>query len=152
MLGKMVLQRDTTFILFPFFISSIFNIDEAVANSSLCPVGTRHCSDIGFLLDLHRDIDHLRIEIEVASLYDIFFQHHNDVVAITQHNVKLHVIVIPIFNVVLISDKDENAINNGKHFVLFYFSSSRPEMFCKKGVLRIFAKFTGKYLCQSLFF
>ena len=30
--------------------------------------------------------------------------------------------------------------------------SSRPEVFCKKGVLRNFAKFTGKYLCQSLFF
>ena len=31
-------------------------------------------------------------------------------------------------------------------------TSSRPEVFCKKGVLRNFAKFTGKYLCQSLFF
>ena len=30
--------------------------------------------------------------------------------------------------------------------------SSRPEVFCKKGVLGNFAKFTGKYLCQSLFF
>ena len=30
--------------------------------------------------------------------------------------------------------------------------SSRPELFCKKGVLRNFAKFTGKHLCQSLFF
>ena len=29
--------------------------------------------------------------------------------------------------------------------------SSRPEMFCKK-VYRNFAKFTGKHLCQSLFF
>ena len=29
--------------------------------------------------------------------------------------------------------------------------SSRPEVFCKKGVLRNFAKFTGKHLCQSLF-
>ena len=29
--------------------------------------------------------------------------------------------------------------------------SSRPEVFSKKGVLRIFAKFTGKHLCQSLF-
>ena len=47
------------------------------------PVGTRYRGDIGFLLDLHRDIDRLRIEIEVTSLYDIFFQHHNDVVAIT---------------------------------------------------------------------
>ena len=29
--------------------------------------------------------------------------------------------------------------------------SSRPEMFCKKGVLRNFAKLTRKLLCQSLF-
>ena len=26
-----------------------------------------------------------------------------------------------------------------------------PEVFCKKGVLRNFKKFTGKHLCQSLF-
>ena len=32
------------------------------------------------------------------------------------------------------------------------FRSSRPEVFCKKGVLRNFAKFTGKHLCHSLFF
>ena len=30
--------------------------------------------------------------------------------------------------------------------------SSRPGVFFKKGVLRNFAKFTGKLLCQSLFF
>ena len=30
--------------------------------------------------------------------------------------------------------------------------SSRPEVFCEKGVLRNFSKFTGKHLCQSLFF
>ena len=30
--------------------------------------------------------------------------------------------------------------------------SSPPDVFCKKGVLRNFAEFTGKYLCQSLFF
>ena len=30
--------------------------------------------------------------------------------------------------------------------------SSRPELFCKKGVLRNFTKSTGKHLCQSLFF
>ena len=30
--------------------------------------------------------------------------------------------------------------------------SSRPEVFCKKGVLRNFAKFLGKLLYQSLFF
>ena len=29
------------------------------------------------------------------------------------------------------------------------FRSSRPEVFCKKCVLRNFAKFTGKHLCQE---
>ena len=29
-------------------------------------------------------------------------------------------------------------------------SRSRPEVFCEKGVLRNFAKFTGKHLCQRL--
>ena len=32
------------------------------------------------------------------------------------------------------------------------FRSSRPGLFCRKGALRNFAKFTGKHLCQSLFF
>ena len=35
-----------------------------------------------FLLDFHRDIDRLRIDIEVTSLYGIFFQLRNDVAAI----------------------------------------------------------------------
>ena len=30
--------------------------------------------------------------------------------------------------------------------------SSGPEVLCKKGVPRNFAKFTGKHMCQSLFF
>ena len=30
--------------------------------------------------------------------------------------------------------------------------SSRPEVFCKKGVLRNFTKFIAKHLCQGLFF
>ena len=30
--------------------------------------------------------------------------------------------------------------------------SSHPEVICKKGVLRNFTKFSGKYVCQSLFF
>ena len=32
------------------------------------------------------------------------------------------------------------------------FRRSRPEVFCKKGVLRKFTEFAGKHLCQSLFF
>ena len=31
------------------------------------------------------------------------------------------------------------------------FRSSRPEVFCKKDVLKNFSKFTGKHLFQSLF-
>ena len=33
-----------------------------------------------------------------------------------------------------------------------YNRSSRPEVFCEKAVLGNFAKFTGKHLCQNLFF
>ena len=33
-----------------------------------------------------------------------------------------------------------------------YCKCSPPEVFCKKGVLKNFAKFTGKHLCQSLIF
>ena len=40
-------------------------------------------------------------------------------------------------------------ISSGTNVV---FRSSRPEVFCKKGVLRNFTKFTGKHLCQSFFF
>ena len=32
------------------------------------------------------------------------------------------------------------------------YRSSRPEMFCEKGVFRNFGKFTGKHLCLRLFF
>ena len=36
--------------------------------------------------------------------------------------------------------------------ITFINESSRPEVFCKKGVLKNFTKFTVKHLCQSLFF
>ena len=32
----------------------------------------------------------------------------------------------------------------------FSYRGSRPEVFCEKCVLRNFAEFTGKHLCQSL--
>ena len=55
---------------------------------------------------------------------------------------------------------DELILSSHKKFLhMFYFfsqqshfRSSRPEVFCKKFVLTNFAKFTGKHLCQSLFF
>ena len=40
---------------------------------------------------------------------------------------------------------DAMAFSNSKH------GSIRPEAFCKKDVLKNFAKFAGKHLCQSLF-
>ena len=33
-----------------------------------------------------------------------------------------------------------------------YHQKQPPEVLCKKGILRNFATFTGKHLCQSLFF
>ena len=36
---------------------------------------------------------------------------------------------MPIFNGVLISDKDENAINNGKHVVLFHLSKYSDKLY-----------------------
>ena len=40
--------------------------------------------------------------------------------------------------------------NNFSH-LLKIFGSSRPEVYCKKAFLKNFSKFTGKYLCWSLF-
>ena len=33
-----------------------------------------------------------------------------------------------------------------------YYRTNRPEVFCTNGILKNLAKFTGKRLCQSLFF
>ena len=49
---------------------------------------------------------------------------------------------------------DDELKNNEEKFrelVSVIFRSSRSKVFCKKGVLRNFAKFTGKHLCQSSF-
>ena len=37
--------------------------------------------------------------------------------------------MIPIFNVALISDNDENAINNGRHVVLFHLSKYSDKLY-----------------------
>ena len=36
--------------------------------------------------------------------------------------------------------------------IINYYRSSRPEVFCKTGVLKYFTKHKRKHLCQSLFF
>ena len=40
----------------------------------------------------------------------------------------------------------------GCHMMGTWSRTSRPEVFCKNGVLRNFAKFSGKHPCQGLFF
>ena len=37
--------------------------------------------------------------------------------------------MIPIFNVILLSDKDENVINNGEHMVLFLLSKCSDKLY-----------------------
>ena len=37
-------------------------------------------------------------------------------------------------------------------WIFFNNRSRRSEVFCKKGVLKILAKFTGKQMCQSRLF
>ena len=43
-------------------------------------------------------------------------------------------------------------LTSSQTIFLIIVRSSRPDVFCKKGVLRNFTKFTGKHLCQSLYF
>ena len=51
------------------------------------------------------------------------------------------------------SKKENNTERMSINFLISNVSrGSRPKVFCKKGVLRNFAKFTGKHLRQSLFF
>ena len=64
----------------------------------------------------------------------------------------------PLFNLVLLSYKSKLIRFYSDKIIYIYlrkvqanFRSSRPEVFCKKGVLRNFAKFTGKHLCWSFF-
>ena len=45
----------------------------------------------------------------------------------------------------------EKTVTFGTFLPLVNFRSSRPDVFCKKGVLEYFAKFTGKHLRQVLF-
>ena len=46
-----------------------------------------------------------------------------------------------------------NVFPTSDQFIKLVFTpSSRPEVFCKKSVFRNFAEFSGKHLCQTLFF
>ena len=47
---------------------------------------------------------------------------------------------------------DPSWIKTFEIFFPLFFQKQSPGMFCKIGVLKYFAKFTGKHRCQSLFF
>ena len=68
-----------------------------------------------------------------------------------QKNVKIKYI-----NTNLFKDLSGNTLAWNMSLILIPYNShkgsSRPEVFCKEGVLRNFAKFTGKHLRKSLFF
>ena len=60
-------------------------------------------------------------------------------------------ITLTSFSILILHAFQQNLERN-MFSLITIFRSSRPGVFCKKGVLRNFAKFTGKHLCQSLFF
>ena len=45
-----------------------------------------------------------------------------------------------------------NKTELNEEFTVMWREEQPPEVFCKEGVLRNFAKFTRKHLCQHLFF
>ena len=59
-------------------------------------------------------------------------------------------------NLPISSPSHRNNMPKVPHYFLRHahtrYRSSRLEVFCKKGVVRNFAKVTGKHLCQSLLF
>ena len=42
-----------------------------------------------------------------------------------------------------------NKIELSEEFIVMWEEEQTPEVFCKKGILRNFAKFTGKQLCRA---
>ena len=77
------------------------------------------------------------------------------------------VVSVTSFNFTLIRKLSDNILAENdfrydclfKHFeklwkliIFFALQKQPPEVYCRKGVLKSFAKFTWKHLCQSLFF
>ena len=80
------------------------------------------------------------------SLFITYFLFHKskDTSAIPQPSVQHLVYVFPIFFHV-------HKCFDNFHLSKNILQTQPPEVFCKKGVLRNFAKFTGKHLCQNFF-
>ena len=54
-------------------------------------------------------------------------------------------------NIARIIFLQKKSILRASHFQFVAFRSGRPKVFCKKGALSNFSKFTRKHLCQTLF-
>ena len=74
----------------------------------------------------------------------------------------LDVSVLPLLNCLIVNktagssnlceSEFMTSLSIDTEFCCYMYRSSLPEVFCKKGVLRNFATFTGKHRCQSLCF
>ena len=78
----------------------------------------------------------IALQVEISSAKDCFYLFHLKIYNKQQWRVWTR--------------RDLDRVQS-KYFLKMY-RSNRPEVFCKKGVVRNFTKFTGKHLCQSLFF
>ena len=72
---------------------------------------------------------------------------HFNFVAICKNRVYNMAVIIPTLFPITVSLR-QNCLTS----VLWNLQKQPPEVFCKTGVLRNFAKFTGKQLCWRLFF
>ena len=59
---------------------------------------------------------------------------------------------IPIYITLLLGISFQELVWSDNETDSMKSRGSRPEVFCKKGVLENLAKFRGKHLCQSFFF
>ena len=60
--------------------------------------------------------------------------------------------VFPFFSIWVSVEMHTFAVSCVRVLSQYYQQKQTPEVFCKKDILRNFAKLTGKYLRQSLFF
>ena len=151
-------ENCTILLLSPFFYNVCWNSKDTRTKK--------------LFLQKHSSINVWQKKKRISTKKDIFFTRRL-LLCWTEH-VLLRVIWFHGFNAPLLWTKDVNwsylhktpyarsvYVHVSKRFLLYQarahlkvwiWRSSRQEVFCKKGVLENFAKFTGKHLCQGLFF
>ena len=87
----------------------------------------------------------------VWELFPIFnYLYHHNKSSHLRCSIKEGVFIFNINSILNLIDIDTESSLLFSFFV--YEKSSRPEVLCKKSALKNLSKFTGKRLCQSLFF